>query len=118
MQYGAAVKSRQMVTEMRTNLAVLLNEMIERGGELQIKRKRGKFGLGSKWELILWTPPASKGRNRRPDLWPQVMIRLQATSSLELVNGLERKLETILNPEPVPEPASAPLRVGEQLALV
>jgi len=118
VQHVAAAKSRQMVREMRTNLAVLLDEMIERGGELQIKRKRGKFGIGSKWELILWTPPASKGRNRRPDLWSRIVIRIRATSSLELVGGLERELEAILNPDPEPEPAPAPLKAGEQLSLV
>lgn len=117
MQHDAAAKSSHMVRKMRTSLAVLLDEMVERGGELQVKRKRGKFGIGSKWELILWTPPASRGRNRRPDLWPRAVIRIQATSALELVGGLEEELEAILNPELEPEPAPAPLKVGEQLAL-
>jgi len=107
-----------MVREMRTNLAVLLDELIERGGELQVKRERNPFGIGSTWELILWTPPAkAKGNGRKNrGRWPTVDIHIKASTSLELVHLLEAKLNALLEPEP--EPAKPPVRVGEQLALV
>ena len=94
---------------MRTNLAVMLDELVEQGGELQVKRERAN--IGSTWELILWLPPASQRR------WKTKLIALQATTSLELVDQLEERLEKLANPDPEPEPASAPLRVGQQMAL-
>ena len=118
MHHVAVAKSSRMVSEMKTNLAVLLDELIERGGELQVKRERNLFGIGSAWELILWTPPAiikGNGKKHR-GRWPTVDIRIKASTSLELVKLLEQKLNAMLEPEP--EPAKPPVKVGEQLALV
>ncbi len=64
---------------MRANLAVLLDEQLQHGCEIQIKRV--KRGVGSRWELTLWE--STKGR------YPYVRLRLRANTALELVNGLD-----------------------------
>ena len=111
----AAAHTKEMVIEMRTSLAVLLDEMIQRGGELQVKRKDAR--IGSKWELTLWSPPAKKVPGRARGTYPTVEIRLQADTSLVLVAELEKALEGITHPPPEPEPVKTPFRVGEKMPL-
>lgn len=115
MEPVAAAQSKQMVIEMKTNLAVMLDEMIQRGGELQVKRKEAR--IGSKWELTLWSPPAKAGPGRNRDLYPTVEIRLQADTSLALVAELEQALEGIAHPTPEPDPESKSFKIGEQQPL-
>lgn len=67
---------------MRSNLAVFLDENIERGGELQIRRHGQRGGFGSEWNLILWTPlPGSD--------FPRARLRLRAHSAHSLIASLD-----------------------------
>lgn len=69
-------------------LAVLLDELVSRGGEVQIKRTRARFGFGfgSTWELTLWSPtPGSE--------YPHIDARIRASTSIDLLRQLEAHLE-------------------------
>jgi hypothetical protein len=67
---------------MPPSLAVLLDEQLPPGGELQIKR--GTSWREPGWELIVWEPV--KGSR-----FPRAVTRLQARTSLELVEKLEER---------------------------
>jgi len=67
---------------MRSNLAVFLDEHVERGGELQIRRHSQRGGFGSEWNLILWVPLAGSD-------FPRARLRLRAHSAHGLVASLD-----------------------------
>jgi len=65
---------------MSVNLAVLLDEQVERGGEMQIRRMPAESGRGSTWELIVWQPTAGQ--------FPRVSFRVRGSTPIELLNRL------------------------------
>jgi len=68
-----------------SHLAVLLDEAIRRGGEMQIKRTRARHGFGSAWVLSVWSPAQG-------DAYPTRECILQAPTSLDLLRQLEAHL--------------------------
>lgn len=93
-----------LVRTMGINMAVLLDELVQLEGELQVKRI--KRGIGSTWELTVWEPRADNGNGSKSRAYPIVKARLHANTAHELVQALEAKLEELA---PAPE--------YEQLAL-
>jgi hypothetical protein len=79
---------KTVLEEEMSALAVLLDELVGRGGEVQIKRTRARFGFGfgSTWELTLWSPTPGSD-------YPHIDARIHATTSLDLLRQLETYLE-------------------------
>lgn len=87
-----------------SHLAVLLDEAIRRGGEMQIKRTRARHGFGSAWVLSVWSPAQG-------DAYPTRECILQAPTSLDLLRQLEAYLQEQeqQHPRRVPVPQGLPV---------
>ncbi len=71
--------------DMITNLAVLLDENLQRDGEIQIKRKRRLGGFGSEWELTLWVAQAGAE-------YPRRLLRVTGSTPLAMLDAFATKL--------------------------
>lgn len=87
-----------------SHLAVLLDEAIRRGGEMQIKRTRARHGFGSAWQLSVWSPAQG-------DAYPTREVILQAGTSIDLLRQLEAHLreQEAQQPRRVPVPQGLPV---------
>lgn len=73
-------------------LAVLLDETVRRGGEMQIKRTKARGGFGSAWELTIWTPVQGS-------TFPTREVCLQASTPLDLLRQLDAYIEKREQPQ-------------------
>lgn len=87
---------------MRNNLAVFLDENVQKGGEFQIRRHARRGGFGSEWSLILWVPMT--GSN-----YPRAALRLRANSAHSLIASLDTWVQESQEREEQVAAASPPL---------
>lgn len=87
-----------------STMAVLLDEVIRRGGEMQIKRTPARHGFGSAWVLSVWSPAQG-------DAYPTREVVLQASTSMDLLRQLEAYLreQEERHPRRVPVPQGLPV---------